>query len=39
VPHPSGARFHWKAGETLVLGAAVHDDPVCTLVLERAARP
>jgi pSer/pThr/pTyr-binding forkhead associated (FHA) protein len=39
VPHPSGSRFRWAAGETLVLGASVHDDPVCTLVLERVPRP
>ena len=38
VPHPSGAYFYWKAGQTLLLGASAHDDPVCTLELERIER-
>lgn len=38
VPHASGAQLYWKAGETLVLGASAHDDPTCTLMLDRIER-
>lgn len=35
VPHPVGARFRWKPGQAMVLGAGLHDHPACTLVLAR----
>jgi hypothetical protein len=35
VPHATGARFRWKVGETMVLGASPHDHPTCTLTLTR----
>lgn len=34
VPHATGARVRWQAGESMVLGASLHDHPVCTLVLK-----
>ena len=33
IVHAAGTRFRWKVGETMVLGAALQDDPECTLVL------
>ena len=42
VEHAPGARFHWRFGDTLVLGAAPTDAPPCWLTLmrsERAAGP
>jgi hypothetical protein len=35
VPHSTGARLRWKAGETMVLGASMSEHPVCTLLLAR----
>jgi pSer/pThr/pTyr-binding forkhead associated (FHA) protein len=35
VPHASGARVRWQAGQTMVLGASLHEDPVCRLLLKR----
>jgi hypothetical protein len=36
--HPTGARCRWNAGETMLLGAALDDQPVCTLELARQAQ-
>jgi hypothetical protein len=36
VQHPAGGEFDWRAGETIVLGQAVGDEPVCSLTLVRA---
>lgn len=35
MPHPVGARFRWKPGQAMVLGAGLHDHPACTLVLTK----
>ena len=35
VHHASGAQFHWKVGETMVLGASPEDHPTCTMTLTR----
>jgi hypothetical protein len=34
--HDAGSEFAWRAGETIVLGQAVGDEPVCSLMLVRA---
>ena len=31
--HPAGAHCRWRIGETLLLGAALDDQPPCTLQL------
>lgn len=33
VVHQAGSRLRWKLGETMVLGAGLHDHPACDLVL------
>lgn len=35
VPHATAARVRWQAGQTMVLGASLHEHPVCKLVLKR----
>ena len=35
VPHAAGTRFRWNLGETMVLGASLHEQPTCSLTLER----
>jgi hypothetical protein len=35
--HAAGSEFAWRAGETLVLGRAVGDEPACTLTLTRGS--
>jgi hypothetical protein len=37
VTYGPGARFHWKSGETLVLGGGSANAPACTLTLSRPA--
>ena len=33
VLYPAGSRLRWKPGQTMVLGAGLHDHPACELVL------
>ena len=35
VPHAAGTRFRWHVGETMVLGASLHEHPTCSLTLAR----
>jgi pSer/pThr/pTyr-binding forkhead associated (FHA) protein len=37
VHHATGARFSWRAGETLVLGGSLPGEPQCALALARIA--
>lgn len=37
VVYPAGARFHWKVGDTMVLGPA-QGETECSLMLSRSAR-
>jgi hypothetical protein len=39
VEHAPGTRFHWRLGDTLVLGAAPTDAPPCWLTLVRSEPP
>ena len=33
--HGAGARFHWKLGQTVILGRTRHQEPECLLTLSR----
>ena len=35
VHYATGARFHWRVGEAMVLGASPDDHPTCTMTLTR----
>jgi len=35
MPYAPGSRLQWKAGQTMVLGAAQPDGPICSLTLSR----
>jgi len=35
VPHAAGTRFRWQVGETMLLGASLHEHPICSLTLAR----
>jgi len=38
VHHATGARFHWRVGEAMVLGASSEDHPICTMTLTRGGQ-